>query len=182
MGPFIVSVEIEMTKDIKKERTLELARFTIQQSADLILFHDSEGVILKANDSACRHLGYSEDELIGLTIQDIDPDSNKKTWKQFWKELRREKNVSFEGRHQTRNGEIIPMEISVNFVEFDGKEYAVGFGRDISARKKMEAETVRSLYICCKTAGKTIPLNFYWALRRICVISVKNGYWGLSFE
>lgn len=129
-----------MAKDIRKERALELARFTIQQSAEVILFHNSEGVILKANDSACRKLGYSEDELIGLTIQDIDPDSNRKTWKKFWKELRREKNISFESRNQTRNGKIIPMEISVNFVEFDGKEYAVGFGRDISARKKLEEE------------------------------------------
>ncbi len=129
-----------MAKDIRKERTLELARFTIQCSADVIIFHDSEGIILKANDSACKHLGYSEDELIGLTIQDIDPESNKKTWRQFWKEIRREKNVSFEARNQTKNGELIPMEISVNFVEFDGKEYAVGFGRDISARKKMEEE------------------------------------------
>jgi len=127
-------------KDIKKERSLELAQFTIQRSADVIIFHDSEGVILKANDSACKHLGYSEDELIGLTIQNIDPDSNKKTWQQFWKELRKDKSISFEARHQTRNGEIIPVEVTVNFVEFDGKEYAVGFGRDISARKKMEEE------------------------------------------
>lgn len=129
-----------MAKDIRKERSLQLAQFTIQRSADVIIFHDSEGVILKANQSACRQLGYSEDELIGLTIQDIDPDSNKKTWKQFWKELRKEKNAFFEARHQTRSGEIIPVEISVNFVEFDGKEYAVGFGRDMSARKKMEEE------------------------------------------
>lgn len=129
-----------MGKDIKKERSLELAQFTIQRSADVIIFHDSEGVILKANDSACKHLGYSEDELIGLTIQNIDPDSNKKTWQQFWKELRKDKSISFEARHQTRNGEIIPVEVTVNFVEFDGKEYAVGFGRDISARKKMEEE------------------------------------------
>jgi PAS domain S-box-containing protein len=127
-------------KDIKKERSLELAQFTIQRSADVILFHDSEGVILKANDSACKRLGYSEDELIGLTIQDIDPDSNKKTWKQFWKELRRDRNISFESRNQTRKSEIFPVEVTVNFVEFDGKEYAVGFGRDISVRKKMEEE------------------------------------------
>ena len=50
-----------MGKDIKKERSLELAQFTIQRSADVIIFNDSEGVILKANDSACKRLGYSED-------------------------------------------------------------------------------------------------------------------------
>ncbi len=129
-----------MAKDIKKERSLELAQFTIQRSADIILFHDCEGVILKANDSACKRLGYLEDELIGLTIQDIDPDSNKITWKKFWKELRRDRNISFESYNQTRTGESFPVEVTVSFVEFDGKEYAVGFGRDISVRKKMEEE------------------------------------------
>ena len=84
--------------DINKKRSLELARFTIQQSADTIIFHDSKGVILKANDSACRQLGYSENELIGLTVQDIDPDSNKKTWSKFWKELRKEKSITFTWR------------------------------------------------------------------------------------
>ena len=68
------------------------------------------------------------------------PDSNKKTWKKFWKELKKDRSISFEARHQTRMGVIIPVEVTVNFVEFDGKEYAVGFGRDISARKKMESE------------------------------------------
>ena len=119
---------------------LALAQFTIQCSADLIIFHDCEGVILKANDSACRHLGYAEDELIGLTIQDIDPESNKKTWSKFWKELKKVKSISFETHHKTRKGSIIPVDVAVNFVEFDGREYAVGFSRDISARKKIEEE------------------------------------------
>ncbi len=129
-----------MSKDIKKERSLELAQFTIQHSADAIIFHDCAGGILKANDSACAHFGYSEDEMTGLTIQDIDPDSNKKTWSQFWKELRKEKSISFEARHKTRNNSIIPVDVTVNFVEFDEQEYAVAFCRDISARKELEEE------------------------------------------
>jgi len=129
-----------MAKGIKKERSLELAQFTIQCSADVILFHDCNGAILKANDSACKHLGYSEDELMGLSIQDIDPDSNKKTWAKFWKELRKKKSISFETRHQTRKGSIVPMDVTVNFIEFDGREYAVGFCRNISERKKIDEE------------------------------------------
>ena len=129
-----------MAKDIKKERTLELARFTIQCSADVVVFHDCEGRILKANDSACKHFGYSEDELINLTIQDIDPDSNKKTWARFWKELRKKQNISFEARHKIRDGGMVPMEVTVNFIAFDGREYAVSFCRNISERKKIEEE------------------------------------------
>jgi PAS domain S-box-containing protein len=133
-----------MGKDIKKKRSLELARFTIQCSADAIIFHDSQGEILKANDSACRHLGYSENELMSLTIQDINPDSNKKTWSKFWKKLKRDKIISFEVCHKTKKGLFVPTDVVVNYVEFDGREYAVSFSRDISARKRIEEEKQRT--------------------------------------
>ncbi len=136
--------------DISKKRTLELARFTIQCSADAIIFHDCHGIILKANDSACRQLGYTEEELIGLTIQDIDPDSNKKTWAKFWKELQKEKSIAFEAQNQTKSMSIIPVEVTVNFVEFDGREYAVSFSRDISARKEIEEEKEKAFKEICR--------------------------------
>lgn len=139
-----------MVKDISKKKSLELARFTIQCSADAIVFHDCDGIILKANDSACRQLGYSENELIGLTIQDIDPDSNKKTWSKFWKQLRKEKNISFEALNQTRSGSYFPVEVTANFVEIDGREYAVSFSRDISARKKIEEEKEKAFKEICR--------------------------------
>lgn len=139
-----------MGKDIDTAKSLELARFTIQHSADTIIFHDSKGVILKANDSACGQLGYSENELIGLTIQDIDPDSNKKTWSKFWKELRKEKSITFEARNQTRSKFLIPVEVTVNFVEFDGLEYAVSFSRDITARKRIEEEKEKAFKEICR--------------------------------
>jgi len=139
-----------MGKDISKKRSLELARFTIQCSADAIIFHDCHGIILKANDSACKQLGYTEDELIGLTIQDIDPDSNKRTWAKFWKELRKEKNISFEASNQTRDRSHFPVEVTANFVEIDGLEYAVSFSRDISARKKIEEEKEKAFKEICR--------------------------------
>ncbi|MZH02638.1 MAG: PAS domain S-box protein, partial [Nitrospinae bacterium] len=137
-------------KDISKKRSLELARFTIQCSADSIIFHDCNGIILKANDSACSQLGYTEEELIGLTIQDIDPDSNKRTWAKFWKELRKEKSISFEACNQTRDGYCFPVEVTANFVEIDGLEYAVSFSRDISARKKIEEEKEKAFKEICQ--------------------------------
>ena len=139
-----------MVKDISKKKSLELARFTIQCSADAIIFHDCDGIILKANDSGCRQLGYTEEELIGLTIQDIDPDSNKKTWSKFWKQLRKEKSISFEARNQTRAGSYFPVEVTANFVEIDGLEYAVSFSRDISERKKIEEEKEKAFNEICR--------------------------------
>ena len=127
-----------MGKRFDKDQTLALAEFTIQRCGDAIIFHDCQGVILNANRAACRHLDYSEQELIGLTIQDINPDSTQETWQTFWRQLKQAKTLSFEARHRSRSGTIIPIDVTVNYLEFDKQEYAVGFIRDITGRKKIE--------------------------------------------
>ena len=129
-----------MGEKLDKDQTLELAEFTIQHSGDAIIFHDCRGVILNANNAACRHLDYSETELIGLTIQDINPDSNQETWQTFWAKLKQAKTLTFEARHRARGGTVIPVDITVNYLEFDEREYAVAFIRDITSRKKIEEE------------------------------------------
>lgn len=129
-----------MGEKLNRDQTFELAEFTIQHSGDAIIFHDCQGVILNANNAACRLLDYSEQELIGLTIQDINPDSNQETWHMFWTELKQSKTLTFEARHRSRGGTIIPADITVNYLEFDEREYAVGFIRDITSRKKIEGE------------------------------------------
>ncbi len=129
-----------MGEKLDKDQTLELAEFTIEHSGDGIIFHDWQGMIINANKAACRLLDYSEKELIGLTIQDINPDSNKETWQTFWAELKKSKTLTFEARHRARGGTVIPVDITVNYLEFDKREYAVGFIRDITSRKKIEEE------------------------------------------
>ena len=129
-----------MGKKFDKDQTLELAEFTIEHSGDGIIFHDSQGMILNANQAACRLLDYLEQELIGLTIQDINPDSTQETWQTFWAELKQSKTLTFEARHRARGGTVIPVDITVNYLEFGEREYAVGFIRDITSRKKIEEE------------------------------------------
>ena len=129
-----------MGKQLDKDQTLELAEFTIEHSGDAIIFHDCQGVILNANQAACRLLDYSDKELIGLTIQDVNPDSNKETWQTFWTELKQSTTLTFEARHCSRSGTVIPVDITVNYLEFDKQEYAVAFIRDITNRKKIEEE------------------------------------------
>lgn len=133
-----------MEKQLSKDQTFQLAEFTIEHSGDAIIFHDCHGGILTANNAACSLLDYSKKDLIGLTIQDINPDSSKKTWQKFWKELKKSKTLSFEARHRSRSGAIIPTDITVNYLEFDNREYAVGFIRDITGRKKIEEEKAKA--------------------------------------
>ncbi len=134
--------ETVMSDPIDKEydECLRLANFTIENTADAIIWHDANAKIVRVNNAACKQFGYAREELVGRFIQDINPNSTPESWRRFWQELKQSKTVTFEDEHRTRSGQSIPLDVTVNYIEFEGKEYAVGFSRDISKRKKWEAE------------------------------------------
>ncbi len=139
-----------MAKKLKNENDPGLAQFTIERADDAILWHDCNARIQHVNPAACELLGYSREELVGLTIQDINPSSTPKTWAKFWKELRKKQVMVFEDDHRTRDGKIVPLETKVNFIEFEGREYAVSFSRDISERRKIEEEKSQAYREICR--------------------------------
>ena len=138
-----------------------LAQFTIERANDAILWHDCDARIQHVNPAACELLGYSKEELLDLTIQDINPNSTPKSWTKFWKELQRKKVVVFEDDHRTRDGRLVPLETKVNFIEYKGREYAVSFSRDISERKKSEKEKALAYQEICRLRNQLELENEY---------------------
>ena len=68
--------KINQTLAQQKEQLL-LSQFTIDMSADMILWLDSEGHFFYVNQAACQSLGYSSDELASMVISDIDVNYNQ---------------------------------------------------------------------------------------------------------
>jgi two-component system, sensor histidine kinase and response regulator len=134
-------------RDISKrqalESTLRLTQYSIDNAADPVFWTGPDGRVLYVNEATCRRLGYSLDELLGLSIYDIDPMAPR-PWHDHWEELRRAGSLTFESLHKTKGGEELPVEVTANFAEFDGREYNVAFARDISERKRAEEALAES--------------------------------------
>jgi PAS domain S-box-containing protein len=150
-----------MAKKRQIENDSALAQFTIERADDAIIWHDCDARIQHVNPAACDLLGYSREELLGMTIQDINPNSTRKSWAKFWKELQEKKVVVFEEDHRTRDGHIVPREIKVNFIEYKGREYAVAFNRDITERRKIEEEKSQAYKEICRLRNQLELENEY---------------------
>ncbi len=122
------------------EESLRLTQVSVDRAKDLVFWISPEGRYLYVSDSTCRRLGYTREEMLGgLTIFDVDPNAPR-PWKRHWEEIRRRGSFTFESLQRTKGGEIFPVEVTVNHVEYDGKEYDFAFARDISERKEVEQE------------------------------------------
>ena len=92
------------------------------------------------NEEACRLLEYTREELLRLSVIDVDPDFPMGQWPNHWKNVKNRRSMRIESRHRTKSGRLIPVEISASHYEFEGKAYHLALARDISERKQAEVE------------------------------------------
>ncbi len=133
----IKELEKEVFERKLMEQTLHFTQFAIDRSSDAAFWMGPDARFVYVNEAACRTLGYTRDELIKMTVYDIDPDFAQEFWPDHWAEVKRKGSFVAESHHRTKDGRIFPVEISVNYLEFGGKEYNCAFARDISERKQI---------------------------------------------
>lgn len=129
-----MAIEIKSTTQELKENEERLRHF-YRATLDGIILHENDRMLIF--NSAIQHLtGYSEDELLGFRVQDIlqerkSIDCNKDT-----------EPRTFESLLIRKDGADLPVEIQESCVDYEGKNIRASVIRDISARKRMEAELI----------------------------------------
>jgi PAS domain S-box-containing protein len=134
----LFSIIHDITERKQVEASLQLARFTVDNVADAVYWMDCEAHIVDVNDTACNSLGYTREELLNLTVLDIDPDFTTAKWEKAWEALKSQGKITLETGHRTKDGRIVPVEVMANYLSFDGRELNCAFARDISQRKQVE--------------------------------------------
>ncbi|MCZ6808034.1 MAG: PAS domain S-box protein, partial [Deltaproteobacteria bacterium] len=135
----------------RAETLLRHTQFAVEHSSENIYWVRSDGRITYANKTACQALGYSFEELVSMSVPDIDPDFPQEAWPAQFAKMKKAGSMTFEAHDRTKEGRIVPVEILSNYLEFEGEEYVCAFVRDISERKRAEAELKRfraALDIC----------------------------------
>lgn len=128
----------------KAEEALQFTQFAIDRSSDAAFWMDPDARFIYVNDAACRALGYSREELLTKTVQDIDPEFPAEAWPEQWADLQHRGSFILETLHRRKDGTDFPVEISVNFIKFGDREFNCAFARDITERRKMEEIQLKS--------------------------------------
>jgi formate hydrogenlyase transcriptional activator len=128
----------------KQLNEIELYQFTLQNLHEDIYWIDKHGKIIRVNDSACKTSGYSRDELVQMTVFDLNPTEVVNDWPAHWNSVKQQKKVSLETKHKHKEGFLYDVEITNNYIDFDGMEFSCSVVRDLRKRK-MEEELLLSV-------------------------------------
>jgi PAS domain S-box-containing protein len=115
--------------------------FNKGNDAVLVYQLTSEGEVdrfIEANDNATQRLGYTREELLGLTPLDIIIRKDHDTLSAITKKLFAEKHCLFESVHRAKDGSEIPVNINASLFDFQGRTTVLCIARDITERKRAE--------------------------------------------
>ena len=156
----------------RAEQEVALLSFALDKGREAACLIDEQARFHYVNEEACRLLGYTPAELLGLGVADIDPEFSAKPWSDHWRELKARRSLTFESRHRTREGRMFPVEVSANYIEFGGQTYNLALVRDISERKRSEEALRRSeVYLA---EGQRLSHTGSWAWSPL---TLRSLYW-----
>ena len=134
----------DLTLRSRAERALQRTQHSVDSIADSIFWIDQDARFVFVNRAACRNLGYTQEELLKLTVFDIDPAFPRAHWPEHWSEIEARRSFGFETTHCAKGGRKFPVEVTVNLIVFEGQVYNCAIARDISERKRAQEAVIHS--------------------------------------
>jgi two-component system cell cycle sensor histidine kinase/response regulator CckA len=136
----VLLVVRDVTERRKIEETARRMQIAVDLARDDVIWVDREGRLTYANNAACATLGYTREELCRLSVADINPEFSQRDWAAHWAWVRGRGAVTLESVHRARDGRVVPVELSINFLHFDGQEVHCVFARNLTERRRAEME------------------------------------------
>jgi PAS domain S-box-containing protein len=135
----------ELAREVEERQRAEneasFFRTLIEYTRDPVYVLDpNDGYrIVYVNQAACSHYGMDREHLLTLRIPDWDPVFDMKNIDVRQQEMRQGKSMCFETLHRVASGDLVPVEVTANYLVHNGKELSAGYFHNITDRKKMEA-------------------------------------------
>jgi diguanylate cyclase (GGDEF)-like protein/PAS domain S-box-containing protein len=154
-------------------------RLFLEGAPDAFFAHDIDGRFVDVNQRACDSLGYTHDELLQLTVMDVDPAVDPQQIRAVWRELVPGQTHLLQSRHRRRDGSEFPVEVHIGAARLDGNTVVFGMARDITERVEAERRQQRltQLYRALSEVNQMIvrtpqPQQLFQC---VCEIAVRYG-------
>lgn len=137
LGAIVLNEDITMLR--RAQETLKLIQFSVDHAVEGFFWISPGARVLHVNDAACHMLEYTRDELMTMTVHDINPTFPPEAWPASWEELKQKGSLTFEWKLWSKTGLVLDTEVSANYLQYEGREYNCVIMRGIGERKKMES-------------------------------------------
>ena len=123
----------------RRERN-EQYQTLFDRANDGIMLMSTDAKLVSVNESFARMHGYSTQETLTLSLQDLDAPDSFRLVPERMRRLLAGEALTFEVEHYHKDGHKIPFEVSASKIIAGGKSLIQSFHRDITARRQAQQE------------------------------------------
>ncbi|MFK5947823.1 MAG: ATP-binding protein [Methylococcales bacterium] len=114
-------------------------REVVEQSTDALFIIGRNGEFIDVNNAACISLGYKRSELLKMGVVDIDAIYNdEESMKRLLIKLSEKNHIIVESEHIKKTRQSFPVELSLGYLNIDGRQLILASVRDITERKQAQ--------------------------------------------
>ncbi len=117
-----------------------LYRQFLEHFADAFFFQNAQGRFVDINQAACTSLGYTREELLALSVQDIAVDHDQAMLNAAWAFAQPGDNYVVTDRHRRKDGSTLEVEVTVCCQEVNGEKCFFTMARNKTEQVRREAE------------------------------------------
>ncbi|OGI41039.1 MAG: hypothetical protein A2140_03415 [Candidatus Muproteobacteria bacterium RBG_16_62_13] len=138
---YLLGISEDITERKQSEdRAARLGRILERSSNEIYVFDAETLKFTQVNEGARKNLGYSMEEMHGLTPVDLKPAFSAEQFRELLEPLRRgdEETLSFETEHRRRGGSRYPVEVRLQLSAAETPPVFVAIIQDITERKQTQ--------------------------------------------
>lgn len=140
-----ISIISDISERKLSKETLQLQlkknKKIIQTALDGYILANQNGKIIDVNPSYCQLIGYSYDELLNMSIMDLEQNLTPNEINQRIKRVLTRKTDRFETMHTCKNSKSVELDVSISVLEQNKDEFLLAaFVRDITNQKELTKE------------------------------------------
>jgi len=131
-------IEIEVLESNKSFEAI------FNSSTDMMIISDFQGNIVNANPKALETYGYSKEEFLKLTVQQLVHPDSYNDFETFSRDIQTKGFTSLEAKDIRKDGSTFLVEVQGSIVDYYGAPHHLGVLRDITKRKQAEEALVKA--------------------------------------
>jgi len=145
--PHVLTTIEDITEYKKAQEAIresgERYRLILENAHEGVLINEltprGPGKFIDVNESACRILGMTREEIQGVSLVDLDTPEMRRRAPGYVQDLIRNKHAVFQTHYRTRDNQEKIIDISTSLLDLDGQQATISVVRDITEQRAAES-------------------------------------------
>ncbi len=157
---YFVALLTDLSPEKKYQERVEFLQDFTNSTSDEFFILDPSGNFVLGNRSVSEKLGVSRTGVPGIHISRLNTLAGEGWWNTLWNSLLQKGSLQFETEHRGFDGNIYPVELSIDLMASGSRKYAAVVAKNISSKRALSSALLKDQRYAEKAAS--VAGYFVW--------------------